>query len=65
MREFAAASFAVSVIVDVPPEAILDEETATSVWERDKGPGLTVIVGSVLVTELPPMVLAMEVADPA
>lgn len=59
-----AASFAVSVIVTLDPEATLFPETLTRDVATETPPGLTVTVGNVDVTEFPPIVALMVVAVP-
>ena len=60
-----AASLAVNVTVAVVPDTMLVEETDTMDWDRLTTPGVTVIVGKVEVTALPPMVAVMVRALPA
>ena len=62
---FPAASLAVNVTVAVVPDTMLVEETDTMDWDRLTTPGVTVIVGKVEVTALPPMVAVMVRALPA
>jgi len=59
------ASFAVSVTVAVVADAILVGAMAMIDWERLTGPMVTVTVGNVEVTALPPMVAVMVSALPA
>lgn len=61
---FPFASFAVKVRVTAELEATVPEETETTDWDKETGPGVTVTVGAVLVTVLPPMVAWIVVAVP-
>jgi len=65
VRLLPAASLAVRVTVAVVPEAMLAGATETSDCERLAAPGVTVMVGNVEVTALPPIVAVMVVALPA
>ena len=51
--------------VFVEPDGTLDEDTVTVDCESETDPAVTVIVGKVEVTALPPIVLVMVVAVPA
>lgn len=59
------ASLAWSVIVTLDPEATVAEETDTVDWAAEIAPGVTVTVGIVVVTGVPPMVALTVVAEPA
>ncbi len=50
--------------MDVNPETIVEDDTVIGERASEIAPGLTVIVGSVLVTALPPTVPVIVVADP-
>ena len=65
VRLFPAASFAWSVSVTAPPDWTVPAETLTTDWLVEIPPGITVTVGSVLVTAVPPIVAPMVVAVPA
>ena len=64
VRLLPAASFACSVSVTTFPDATLPAETVTSDCKVEMGPGVTVIVGSVDVTVMPPIVAPIVVALP-
>jgi hypothetical protein len=61
---FPFASFAVSVRVTIDPDATVPEEIEIRDWDAEIGPAVTVTVGNVLVTALPPMLALMLVAVP-
>ena len=65
VRSFPAASLAWSVNVAVDPETTVASEVVTTDWAVLIAPGVTVIVGNVDVTGLPPMVALMVLAVPA
>lgn len=50
--------------VAVAPERIVPEDVATVELESERGPMVTVTVGRVLVTALPPIVALIVVAVP-
>lgn len=54
----------VKVRVTKEEEATVPAETVTRELERDAAPGVTVMVGNVLVIALPPMVALMVVGVP-
>lgn len=58
-------SRAVKVRVILAPELTVAEDTLTKELAKLIAPGVTVTVGKVEVTETPPMVPVMVVADPA
>ena len=57
-------SLVVSVTVTLAPETTVLDETVSSDCVSEKEPGETVIVGSALVTTLPPMVAVIWTALP-
>lgn len=59
------ASLVKRVRVTLDPEATDEREAVSTDWETDAAPGLTVTVGRVLVTALPPIVELIVVAVPA
>ena len=61
---FPLASLAVNVSATVFPEVTVLLDTEITDCARDIAPGLTVIVGEILVTALPPIVAVIDVADP-
>lgn len=65
VRLFPAASRACKVRVTVLPDCTVAEETETMDVAELIAPGVTVMVGMVVVTGVPPMVAAMVVAVPA
>jgi hypothetical protein len=64
VSKFPAASFAVRVSVDAVPDAIVLLETLITEVAVLMTPGLTVIVGRVVVSSMPPMLQLKVVADP-
>jgi hypothetical protein len=60
-----AASFACNVSASVAPEATLGVAAVIRDWLKESAPGVTTILGAVLVTAAPPMVAPMFVATPA
>ena len=64
VNTFPDPSRAVSVKVTVPPDWALAVDTDTSDWASDTGPGVTVTVGKVDVTELPPIVAPIVRTEP-
>lgn len=65
LKLFPAASFAVKVRLTLEPEATVDAETEIKDVTVEILPGLTVIVGSVVLTAVPLTVAPMVVAVPA
>ena len=64
VKLFPAASFACKVNVTALPEATVLEDTDASEVFVEITPGLTVTVGKVVETKVPPMVARMVVAVP-
>lgn len=58
-------SWAMTVSIEAVLNRILAKDTVTSDCDKLRGPGVTVMVGKVLVIALPPMVALMVVAVPA
>ena len=65
VRLFPTASFAWSVSVTVEPEATVPLDAVTTDWLVEIVPGVTVTVGSALVTATELIVALIVVADPA
>ena len=63
-RLFPNASFACSDTDVDAPEATFDAPTVTREFTVEIAPGVTVIVGSVLLTDEPPIVAPIVVAEP-
>jgi hypothetical protein len=64
-RRFPFASLAVKVIPTLDPEATVAELTVATDCASDRGPGVTVTVGAMLVVGFPLMVAVTELAVPA
>ena len=64
VRLFPLPSFARRVTVTADPDATLEDETVTVEVFTEAVPGVTVTVGRVVVTEVPPMVALRVVAVP-
>jgi hypothetical protein len=64
-RLFPAASFVCSVSVTALPDATVPADTLTTDWLVELALGITVTVGSVLVTATPPIVAPIVRAVPA
>lgn len=64
VKLFPAASFALNVRVTALPDVTVAEETDKVEVTAEMAPGLTVTVGSAVLTKVPPMVARMLVAVP-